>query len=151
MESHRRGGDSAKFGYKLKFAGAIVSVIAALMIKTSGDCICPSQWTWEYSTHEFCGMELQGSSCHSESIYNCSLSNNKAAAVYNCTTQALRSRPYCFIPVASDCMMRFDGEATDRVGSACMIGRSCVGVRKAKKYALAREKAKKNQTKHSKN
>jgi hypothetical protein len=143
MESHQRGGYSAKFGYKLKFVGVIVSVIAALMIKTSGDCICPSQWTWDYPTHEFCGMELHG--CHSESIYNCSLSNNKAAAVYNCTTQARKSTPYCFIPVASDCMI------DNRVVKACMITRSCVDVHTAKEYALAREKAKKNQTKHSKN
>jgi hypothetical protein len=32
-----------------------------------------------------------------------------------------------------------------------MISRSCVDAYTAKEYALAREKAKKNQTKHSKN
>jgi hypothetical protein len=144
MGSHQRGGDSAKFGNKLKFVGVIVSVIGALVIKTtSGDCICPSQWTYKYSTHEFCGMELQGSSCHSESIYNCSLTNNKPRAVYNCTTQAQISRPYCFIPVTKDCRMG------NGYSDVCMIERSCVDVHIAKKYALAREKAKKNQTKHS--
>jgi hypothetical protein len=106
-------------------------ILAVLITKTNGDCKCPKKWEIDYPTHDFCGMELIGSSCHSESIYNCSLANEIPTPSWNCTTQAKRKNGFCFIPLEKNCINKL---RNNTVSKACMLSRSCVDWKTSRRF-----------------
>jgi hypothetical protein len=124
--------DESSHGNRNRYKAVwIILVTTMSIVKTSGDCKCPKHWEIDYPSHEFCGHELLGSSCHSETFYNCSLSNEIPIPVWNCTTQAQRKHPYCFVPLLTDCM---DILKNNTVSKGCMLTRSCVGKKRSRRF-----------------
>jgi hypothetical protein len=119
----------SSFGHRYKALGITMLIIAVLIMKTSGDCKCPKEWNTEYPTQKFCGFELLGSSCHSETLYNCSRSNEIPIPSWNCTTQAKRSNGFCFIPLPKNCLI---DDTT--VSKPCLLRRSCVDWKTSRRF-----------------
>jgi hypothetical protein len=116
--------------HRYKALGITMLIIAVLIMKASGDCKCPKEWNTEYPTQRLCGFELLGSSCHSETSYDCSKSNEIPIPKYNCTTQAKRKNGFCYVPVPSNCYM----DDINTVSKACLLRRSCVDWRTSRRF-----------------
>jgi hypothetical protein len=125
----KRGESS--YWYRYKAVGIMMFIMATFFMKASGDCKCPKEWTIDYPSQRFCGHELIGSSCHSETYYNCTISNEIPIPLWNCTTQAQRKHPYCFVPLPVDCM---DVLKNNIVSKSCMLSRSCVGKKRSRRF-----------------
>jgi hypothetical protein len=126
----RKSGPS--YGHRYTAVGiTMLIIIAVLIMKASGDCKCPThERDTRYPTQSFCGFELLGSSCHSETYYNCSISNEMPIPIRNCTTQAKRKNGFCFIPLPTNCYM----DDNNTVGKACLLRRSCVDWRTSRRF-----------------